>query len=314
MRIEVRAHARLHFGFLDVTGERGRRFAGIGLTLESPRTVLEIEPADRLIVEGEHAERFVRLASMHQEASGRTPKARIRVLEAIPDHVGLGSGTQAALAVGTGLDRLQGVTRPPEELCGLMGRGGRSGIGFHAFRSGGLLVEAGHRPDRDTAEPAPLLLRHAFPREWRIVLAVPTTGRRISGSREEHAFARLRPEAIRDVDAVAGIVLLKMLPALVERDLRAFGAALTEMQDRVGAWFSSVQEGPYHPDSARLVRALRQEGATGVGQSSWGPTLYALAAGEREAGEIRDLIRRLDARAEVTIVRARNRGAEIATA
>jgi beta-ribofuranosylaminobenzene 5'-phosphate synthase len=73
-------------------------------------------------------------------------------------------------------------------------------------------------------------------------------------------------------------VLLRLLPALVEGDFPGFGAALTEIQDINGRWFASAQGGSYAPGaSAALVRALTSWGATGVGQSSWGPAVYALA-------------------------------------
>src|SRR5258706_569439 len=37
MPLEITARARLHLGFLDLTGDPGRRYGGIGLSLASPR-------------------------------------------------------------------------------------------------------------------------------------------------------------------------------------------------------------------------------------------------------------------------------------
>ena len=56
MRVEVRAQARLHFGFLDLSGEKGRRFGGMGVAISQPRLILKMEKAKSLTVEGEQAE------------------------------------------------------------------------------------------------------------------------------------------------------------------------------------------------------------------------------------------------------------------
>ena len=53
MNLKVTAHARLHFGFLDLSEEAGgRRFGGLGMSLTAPRLVLRLESAPGLSVEG----------------------------------------------------------------------------------------------------------------------------------------------------------------------------------------------------------------------------------------------------------------------
>ena len=94
---------------------------------------------------------------------------------------------------------------------------------------------------RRGAGPAPLLMRREFPEGWRVVLAVPAGETGVFDEDEEASLSRLRPGTPGSVDAVAGIVLLQLLPALVERDLDSFGSALTEIQNRIGAWFAPVQ-------------------------------------------------------------------------
>jgi len=65
------------------------------------------------------------------------------------------------------------------------------------------------------------------------------------------------------------------LPAVVEHDLVSFGEAVSELQERVGNHFSPAQGGSYaRPAVESLVRFLKSEGLNGVGQSSWGPTIY----------------------------------------
>jgi beta-RFAP synthase len=285
----------------------------VGLALSRPRCVLHAALAEGLIVEGEQTERVEEFAARYHEAAGCRPRARIRVSESIPGHIGLGSGTQAALAVASALDRLYGHDRGPDDLCRMMQRGGRSGVGYHTFRQGGLVVEGGHPSSVQPpgASPASLLMRREFPEDWRIILAIPASSPRVSGEMEEAAFARLQPVDDKSVDEVAGIVLLRLMPALAERNLNDFGASVAQMQDRVGDWFAPAQGGRFHQDGAPIVRALRNGRAHGVGQSSWGPTVYAFAEDGREEERVVALIRAVDRSAAVTSVRGWNRGAEI---
>ena len=88
---------------------------------------------------------------------------------------------------------------------------------------------------------------------------------------------------------------MALLPALVDCDFDAFGSALTEIQRTNGGWFAAAQGGPYAPGpSAVLIEALTTWGATGVGQSSWGPAVYALApdagAGAALANRVRAML------------------------
>ncbi|PYT18395.1 MAG: hypothetical protein DMF51_00095 [Acidobacteria bacterium] len=312
MRVEVRAQARLHFGFLDLSGDKGRRFGGMGLSIAAPRLVLSMEPARGLQVEGDQAERIEILAARFFDAVEVKPEARIRVVEAIPEHVGLGSGTQLALAVASGLSRLRGLDLSPEELCALMNRARRSGVGYHLFQRGGFVVEGGHAVEGDRlGETPPLLLRHDFPEDWRMVVAVPPPTETISGETEEAAFARLGPASDQMVDQIARIVLMRLVPALVERDLGTFGAALTEAQELVGSCFAAVQNGLFHPDAAALIARLKDAGARGVGQSSWGPAVYAFAGDAEEERRLLEAARRATPEGACFAVRGWNRGAAL---
>jgi beta-RFAP synthase len=140
-----------------------------------------------------------------------------------------------------------------------------------------------------------LLARLPFPPSWRCVVAVPDAAAGISGSDEAAAFATLPEPPEREVQRVAHLVLMALLPALAEGDLARFGPALTEIQALTGSWFASVQGGAFTPGpTAELVRRMTEWGAAGVGQSSWGPAVYGIvegdAAGQRLAERVRKAI------------------------
>jgi len=313
MTIRVLARARLHFGFLDLSGgARGRRFGGLGLALDAPRLALRVGKAEGLCVEGPQADRIEALAvRVHRHLELR-PHLHVVVEQAIPEHVGLGSGTQLALALATAIARQRGIDASVARLCALTGRAQRSGVGFHLFRQGGFVVEGGHATSGPAAgEVPPLLARHEFPESWRVVVALPEDTPTVSGEVEEEAFRRLRPAGAATLDRISRLVLTGLLPALVERDLTGFGTALAEVQELVGACFAPVQEGTFHPAATRLVRALKEGGACGVGQSSWGPAVYAFAADQHEEERVAALARAADPTAVILKTRGWNGGAVI---
>jgi beta-ribofuranosylaminobenzene 5'-phosphate synthase len=303
--VRVEAPARLHLGMLAVAGDGARRFGGLGASVSRPAVVLEARPAEELSTEGADADRALLFAQRCQAALGLVGGAHLRVVEAIPAHVGLGSGTKLALAVAQALATLHGRTVDAPELARAAGRAARSAVGMWTFALGGLVVEGGVR--HGVERPAPLLARHPMPEEWRVVLVVPPAEPGLSGAGEEEAFRRLVPSAERSA-AIAQLVLTSLLPALVERDVDEFGAALTQVQQLVGDSFAAVQGGRFHPRAGALVEALLRGGAAGAGQSSWGPAVYGIV-GSEAAG--RELARRMEGEGSVELVRFDDRGARV---
>jgi beta-ribofuranosylaminobenzene 5'-phosphate synthase len=307
--VRVEAPARLHMGMLDAAGGGARRFGGLGVALSRPAAVVEATSSEDVSAEGPDAERALAVAQRSREALGLAGGVHVRVVEAIPPHVGLGSGTKLALAVTTAVAALAGQTPEPETIARAAGRGARSAVGLWTFVLGGLVVEGGRR--RGLERPAALLARHAMPDEWRCVLVIPHAEPGLSGRAEEEAFGDLRPDPERAA-LIAQLVLTALLPGLAEGDLAEFGAALTRVQRLVGESFASVQGGVFHPHAGDLVDALLRLGAAGAGQSSWGPAVYGIV-GDEQAG--RELARSVDSElsggGRVEVVSFDNRGARV---
>lgn len=309
VRVTVQAPARLHFGILDLRGHRGRRFGGIGAAVPTPSVHIEVTPGAQLTAEGPDAGRAHGFAQRYLAATGVAAGAHIRVVRAIPSHVGLGSGTQLALAVARALAELHGHPAEPLTLARRVGRGLRSAIGTWTFALGGFVLEGGRRSDPHHV--APLISRLPIPSTWRCVIAIPEGKPGLSGAEEAEAFRRLPAPEEREVERVAHLVLMQLLPALADGDLTGFGAALTELQQVTGSWFASAQGGAFAPGPTReLVERLSSLGAAGVGQSSWGPTVYGLAADDATAAELAGQLRPyLEGRGQVLETRFAERGA-----
>jgi len=216
---------------------------------------------------------------LHAEGIVLTP-LRICVHSAPVEHEGLGVGTQLSLAVTRVVLNFAGITDPSiERLARLAGRGSRSGIGVHGFCHGGLIVDGGRK--QDTAIP-PLVCRVPFPEDWHVLIVRPPGRRGLHGPDEVGAFATLPPIAAEVTNKLCRLVLLGILPAAIEHDLAAFGAAVSELNAHVGACFAPVQGGLYAaPQASAIVAEMTSLGLVGIGQSSWGPTLFGFASGSQ---------------------------------
>jgi Predicted archaeal sugar kinases len=74
------------------------------------------------------------------------------------------------------------------------------------------------------------------------------------------------------------------LPALAEGDIARFGSAITEMQRIMGDYFAPAQGARFlSPRVTEALAWLEANDASGVGQSSWGPTGFALLGSAAEA-------------------------------
>ena len=289
-RVTVEAPARLHFGILDLRGHLGRRFGGIGAAVPTPSLLLEATPETHLTAEGPDAGRAQEFGRRYLDAARISGGAHLRVFRAIPTHAGLGSGTQLALTVARALAELYGQPSEPLTLARLVGRGLRSAIGTWTFALGGFVLEGGRKAGTDAV--APLISRLPIPAEWRAVIAIPEGRPGLSGEAEQAAFEKLPPPGEREVERVAHLVLMQLLPALADADLTAFGAALTEVQRITGGWFAEAQGGAFASGATReLVERLAEFGALGVGQSSWGPTVYGLVPHQDSARDLAQRVR-----------------------
>jgi beta-ribofuranosylaminobenzene 5'-phosphate synthase len=311
-QVAVFAPARLHLGFLDLEGGLGRRFGGVGLAIDGLGTRLRLAPAPTATASGPGAERALRYLARAAAALGLPAAARIAIDEASPEHAGFGSGTQLGLAVAAALARAHGAPAATGDLAKAIGRGARSGIGIGAFDSGGFLVDGGLAPG---ADPAPIVARLAFPAEWRVLLILDPARQGLHGGGEAAAFGTLPDFPAALAGRLCRLLLLRLLPGLAERDFAAASSALGEMQERLGDHFSAAQNGRYSsPAVAEALAWLKGEGILGLGQSSWGPTGFALLESAARAEAVAKAARgRFGAPLglDFRIVGARNRGADV---
>lgn len=309
--VDVKTGSRLHFGLLAPGDSLPRRFGGAGIMVARPGIHLRIRGAPKASACGPLGDRA--LAFAREFLGVEQPPYAFETLEAPPSHGGLGSGTQLALAVARGLCCLRGENVSTAAAALRLGRGQRSAIGLYGFDRGGFVAEAGRRPGDAVA---PILSSLPVPEDWRFVLAYPGHHEGLSGDSERQAFQELLSPPVEAVDHLCRLLWMGLLPTLAEADFAGFSEALYDFGIRAGELFASVQGGPFAgPYVARTVEFLRHQGIRGVGQTSWGPTVFALAPDAEAAEHLATVLQEglhLNPH-DITVTAARNEGAEVLT-
>lgn len=319
LRVTVRAPGRLHLGFLDPSATLGRRFGSLGLVIDEFETVVQLSPAARDeisaargIAEADLARAAEHLAALRHHTAIDKP-LHLHLARLLPPHAGFGSGTQLALAIGRAYAQLHGIGLSTQQIATSLGRGLRSGVGIAGFDRGGLLLDGGPSADRS---PAPLTARLDFPEPWRIVLAMDPLHTGLSGADEKQAIAALPPFPREAAAEICHRLLMQVLPGAASGDFDAFAEGLTCMQHLLGAHFAPAQGGSAYtsPAVARFMGWAGEHTRAALGQSSWGPTGFAIVPSAAEAETLVRAAQRAgmaDAPLVLQAVRGRNAGAAI---
>jgi beta-ribofuranosylaminobenzene 5'-phosphate synthase len=303
--VTVSASARLHMGFYDLMA--ANRFGSLGLSIDAPLTKINIRKSENTLINANCSENIDKIVENIVNVLNLKNHFTLTVEQIIPIHAGLGSGTQMALAIGAGLNSLFGLNLSVPQIAKIAGRGKRSGIGVAAFQQGGFLVDAG-KTDNQTPNVA---LQHTFPTDWRILLVQDSAHVGVHGGLELQAFEMLKLAQ----NHLHEMVFKHMVPALQRADLLAFGAYMQDLQAYNGDYFAPVQGGRYaSKDVANLLAWLQNNGAVCVGQSSWGPTGFAILQNQQQAEDLQNQAQlAFAAKPNISfqICRGKNTGAEI---
>ena len=321
--VTLRAPGRLHLGFLDPAASLGRRFGSLGLVIEGFETEVALcaASANQVVAVGLAEQAEIDRARAHlqrlQQHSGRHAPLHLTLLRVLPAHAGFGSGTQLALAIGRAFAQWHGLAVTTPALAQWLGRGARSGIGIAGFEHGGLLVDGGPGGEGAQLTSAPLLARLPLPEAWRVLVVQDKAQRGLSGADEREAIASLAPLPQSLAADICHQVLMRVLPGAAGAEFAPFAAGINHIQRRLGAHFAPAQGGSAYT-SAAVGRLLEAIGAAGhgaaIGQSSWGPTGFAILPSQAHAEAVLEAARAANAVAAgltLNIVAGRNGGATL---
>lgn len=313
--VSINTSARLHLGFFDLNGELGRKFGSLGLAISEPSTLIKMRKSHVIEATGTQSLRVEHIINQIKSALQMPAhhNAQVNVVEAMSAHAGLGSGTQLALAVGMAFSQLYALNLSATEIAKMTTRGARSGIGIGTFMHGGVVVDGGR--GKATNLP-PIIARADFPNDWRILLIMDSSHQGVHGEQELAAFRRLAPAPRGVADRLCWHVLMQAMPALAERDFDSFGLAIRALQHATGDYFSTVQGGGRYASAsvANVMSWLETQGVVCAGQSSWGPTGFAIFETESAANSLMEQLNKAfstQKNLSFKLVCAKNQGARI---
>ena len=315
--IRIKSPSRLHLTLIDMNASLGRVDGGVGISLDHPNMVISAEKSDEVQISGDSifSERMeFAVRSVLPEGAG----IKINIEEDTFSHVGLGSGTQSALSAAAAVNELYDLGMSVRDMAIKVGRGGTSGIGVASFESGGFIIDGGHRfsdkgsfspSSASRVDPAPVIFRKDFP-DWEIVLAIPET-QGAHDAKEVDVFRKSCPVSINDVQELSHLILMKMMPAIIEKDIQSFGYVVNHIQNlgfkkcEVDIQLQAVRD---------VITRMQDSGASGAGMSSFGPAVYGIVENGEDAAYLMEDVQELldnSIGGTVMITRANNSGAEI---
>ncbi|MEM1628658.1 MAG: GHMP kinase [Desulfurococcaceae archaeon] len=302
-KLLIKAPSRLHFGIVNPFSNNYRLYVSSGVAISQPSTTVEIHVDGDLCFEGCRSDEVqAKLGWFLRKYE--VEKGSVKIIECVDKHVGLGSTTQLLLSVAKGLAIANDIEIDIETLARELGRGNISGVGTYVFTYGGFVVDAGKKGPEDFPK---LLLRLEFPEEWRFIVIIPP-GKGLSEKEEREVFTQRHPVKEELIWKASHYLFHELIPALLDRDFHAFARALGVLQETIGIMFSELQGGIYAGYSQYAVKILRKHGIEGVGQSSWGPSVYGVVESEDQAIKVLNEIRK-EIEGKVFIARPQNHGA-----
>jgi len=291
--VEVTLPARLHPTVLDMN-----RFSpvkpgggGMGIAVGIPlKAKIRSTTSPEIVVKGERSLIATHFAMVIKEILGYRGGFEIEIYDHKRRHVGMGSSTGSMTAVCVGINEVLGRPFTNRELRRIIGynaceesprgngyiiRGFETGIGAMASINGGIILAT------DNLE---MIYRTAMP-DTRVIIVIPDvpsledefTGKETAAESEvELLMRRARYLDHLQCGAKAQIVLLDMMPAIIQGDLKGIGDALYDICFLGSKRAECEQHGIGGTQIYNYLASFREMGVELAGMSSVGPTIFAL--------------------------------------
>ncbi len=332
MRIKLITPSRLHFGLIDLNGTIGRIDGGLGVALKEPNIIIDVEKnhntgfkLNLIKSPGYSISEIEQLVDNIIKSLNVENQISLTITSHIPAHNGLGSKTQLSLGISKAICLLNKIDKTPYELARLTSRSGTSRIGLSAFENGGFIVDGGHSFGNDAekqtflpssasnAPPAPVIYWDEVPEDWYFIIIIPKIKHGAHGSEELDIFQKSCPIPLDEVKTISHIILMKILPSMKEKQIESFGRGIYELQ-HIG--FKKLEIKLQDEIVSRLIEFCMEQGASGAGMSSFGPTTFAIIKGAAQAQKLKQKIvtfMKNDFEADIFITTVNNQGALVNT-
>ncbi len=310
--VEVMSGYRIHLGFYRFL-DPPYIYGSLGIAIDEPtvRLILVSNPNTGRLTINASTEEARTIVKHVLDSLDINLRGKIIIDGFLRHHVGLGTRTRLSLMLLEALRALHALNPDIFPYLRKLNIGNFSAVGIYTFLYGGLVVDSGVvEAFKDIPD---LLIRLDFPKDWKIVLALPEG---VSGLTEvEERPAMSKPEHHPEQKILYGS-LLSLIHSIKKKDFTLFTNSVERIQQLTGKYFSKYQGDIYCCEVSKLLaEKLKNLGAGGVGQSSWGPLIYGFIdnrlLADKVIKELRKYMDELGIEGEAWVTQVRNQGVDM---
>lgn len=291
MLVQIKINSRLHITLISLHTNGYRQNGGFGFAIEEPSLNIlgEKSQSFEIIdyrVRGfgmDEKQRLLNILEQTADQKNFVQKCTIEISGDVASHMGFGAGTAIRLASLELLYLINASEYTEQEIINASGRGGTSGIGIHTYFNGGYVFDIGRGDQGENFVPScatekhpssPLALLHAPMPDWEIGLCIPKYIVSKNEVEEKAFFSQTCPiEPSESYEALYHVVY-GVLGGINEENKAIFGEAIKNIQS---CRWKSAERHLYVDEIERIEKVLYSAGATSVGMSSLGASLFFIA-------------------------------------
>lgn len=288
MKVNITVFPRLHVDLINMNRNAYRINGGFGFTICDPRMNLVCEENDEFVfndefghIKMEHVDKLE--ATISKCIADKHLKKNIKIKITSPVYPQMGFGTTTSIRLGCleALMIINNYNYSEDELINISRRGGTSGIGIRTYFKGGYVFDIGHKNseihssdvNEAIAEQSLLVGNKNMP-DWQLGICIPVGIKTLTVAEEEDFFEANSNIDLAEIKETLYLVVNGLYAGSMENDVKIFGEAVNQLQ--MLGW-KNAERNLYGPDLLDIEKSLYSCGATAVGMSSLGPSLYYFA-------------------------------------
>ncbi len=313
--ILITAFPRLHLSLIAMNRSGYRINGGIGLSIQDPKIEVKVTENDLFTVKDERSTIFPlplseRLKmSIDNAVNVKKFKKNIAVelTGSMLSNSGFGSGTIIRLACMEALHIVNQCPFTNDQLIELSGRGGTSGIGIRTYFQGGFVFDIGHKEiheilpssSKESIKKQSLIIDSGQAPDWEIGICIPKDLKPLTEKEEIDFFTKSIPISDVQVNMTLYHVIYGVLASLKENDIETFSKSVKEIQK---CRWKQLERDIYGNKLLEYEDVLYRSGASAVGMSSLGPSLYFVS---KDVGTVIKLVEQTSEAVNLILLKTR---------
>jgi beta-ribofuranosylaminobenzene 5'-phosphate synthase len=288
--MKIKIYPRIAINLIAMHDGLYRQNGGIGFSIKEPSLTISFKKSSEFNIidkrkspfENKEQNRLLEILKKEYKKNKFNDKVTIKIKGNLPTHSGFGSGTSIRLASLEGLYLINQHKYTKYDLIKASNRGGTSGIGVNTYFDGGYVFDIGKKIDGVMHKPSssedvleqPLKIAFGNMPKWDIGICIPQKIKPKSEEEEKEFFNETCPIEKDEAHEMLYHTVYGVLASIKENDIDTFSEAIKNIQQ--SKW-KNAERNLYGKELLKIESILYENGASAVGMSSLGPTLFFVA-------------------------------------